>query len=129
MSNKKFGTLLLYDMRDCKGEINDKKELSLFLDNLIEDTMGMSIINKTFEWFDDNAYNRARNLVGYSITAIISLSSVSIHICSQSKTVYIDVFTCCNIDEVMIDKIEYLIRQVFKPDELRTKVIDRGIGL
>lgn len=128
MSNKKFGTLLVYDMRDCKGEINDKKELSLFLDNLIEDTMGMSIINKTFEWFDDNAYNRERNLVGYSITAIISLSSVSIHICSQSKTVYIDVFTCCNVDEVMIDKIEYLIRQVFKPDELRTKVIERGIG-
>jgi len=130
MDNKKnFGSLLIYDCKNCKGEINDKVILSSFLDNLVEDIMEMKIINKTFEWFDDNSYNRQRNLVGYSITAVISLSSITIHICSQLKTAYIDIFTCCNIDENDKIKILNLIKKVFKPDLIRGKYIDRGSGM
>lgn len=130
MDNKKnFGSLLIYDCKNCKGEINDKKILSSFLDNLVEGIMNMKIINKTFEWFDDNSYNRQRNLVGYSITAIISLSSITIHICSQLKTAYIDIFTCCNIDENDKNKILDLIKKVFKPDLIKGKYIERGSNM
>ena len=130
MDNKKnFGSLLIYDCKNCKGEINDKKILSSFLDNLVEDIMDMKIINKTFEWFDDNLYNRQRNLVGYSITAIISLSSITIHICSQLKTAYIDIFTCCNIDENDKNKILDLIKNFFKPDLIKGKLINRGSNM
>jgi S-adenosylmethionine/arginine decarboxylase-like enzyme len=130
MDNKKnFGTLLIYDCKNCEGEINDKKILSSFLDNLVEGIMNMKIINKTFEWFDDNSYNRQRKLVGYSITAIISLSSITIHICSQLKTAYIDIFTCCSINENDKNKILYLIKKVFKPDLIRGKYIDRGLNM
>ena len=130
MDNKKnFGSLLIYDCKNCKGEINDKVILSSFLDNLVEDIMEMKIINKTFEWFDDNSYNRQRNLVGYSITAVISLSSITIHICSQLKTAYIDIFTCCNIDENDKNNILDLIKKVFKPKLIKGKYIDRGSNM
>ena len=47
-----------------------------------------------FEYFPDNDYNRIRDIVGFSVVQVISLSSITLHFNDISKTAYIDVFTC-----------------------------------
>lgn len=126
MENKKFGSLLIFDLKEVSGDTTDKITLNHFINTLVYDIMEMSIIGTPqFEYFPYNAYNIQRNLVGYSITTIISLSSITIHICDIPKTAYIDIFTCCEIDNTIIDKIESLIREVFKPTTIYHKQIDR----
>ena len=49
-----------------------------------------------------NDYNRIRDIVRFSVVQVISLSSITLHLNDISKTAYIDVFTCSNID---VDKV------------------------
>lgn len=123
-----FGWLSVYDLKNCKGDINNRLLLSNFLEVLVENIMGMNIIGiPQYEYFEDNEFNRERDLIGYSITCIISLSSITIHICELSKTAYIDIFSCCELDENIENQIFNLIKSVFEPDEIRGKIIRRGI--
>lgn len=127
MDNNNFGTLLIYDLKDIKGNTTDKSYLKDFIEKLV-DIMDMTIIGTPqFEYFPYNAYNVERGLVGYSITAIISLSSITIHICDIQKTAYIDCFTCCRVDNDIKNKINHLINEFFNPDEIYTKEIKRGL--
>ena len=123
-----FGWLSIYDLKGCKGNISNVKILSNFLEVLVENVMGMNIVGTPqFQYFQDNDYNRERDLVGYSITCIISLSSITIHICELSKTAYIDIFSCCELDESIENQCLNLIKSIFEPDEVRGKIIRRGI--
>jgi S-adenosylmethionine/arginine decarboxylase-like enzyme len=91
--------------------------------------MDMDIIgDPTFEYFKDNPYNRSKGLIGYSITCIISLSSITFHICDIQKTAYIDIFTCCKINDDMTFNISNTLKEFFQPSQIRTKIIHRGLG-
>lgn len=128
MSKKNFGTLLIFDMGNCLGEIQDKRRLQYFIDELVESAMLMMKIGDTqFEYFDNNSYNRQHDLVGYSITQIISLSSITIHICEISRSVYLDIFTCCNVDNNIYKKIIDLIDDVFRPTTINQSRIGRSV--
>lgn len=123
-----FGWLSVYDLKNCKGDINNRLLLSNFLEVLVENVMGMNIIGiPQFQYFEDNEFNRERDLIGYSITCIISLSSITIHICELSKTAYIDIFSCCELNDELDNQILNLIKSVFEPDKIRGKIIKRGI--
>lgn len=123
-----FGWLSVYDLKNCKGDINNRLLLSNFLEVLVENIMGMNIIGiPQYEYFEDNEFNRERDLIGYSITCIISLSSITIHICELSKTAYIDIFSCCELNDELDNQIFNLIKSIFEPDEIRGKIIRRGV--
>lgn len=123
-----FGWLSIYDLNGCNGLINNKEILLSFLKILVNDIMKMEIVGlPQFEYFPDNSFNRENDLIGYSITCIISLSSITIHICELSKTAYIDIFSCCKLTDDIENDINNLIKSVFNPVEVKGKIIKRGI--
>lgn len=121
-----FGSLLIFDCKECKSiYLNDKKILQYYIDELINIMNMKKIGNTTFEYFEPTEFNIEKDLVGYSITQIISMSSITIHICEGSGSVYIDIFTCCSINDDIIFKITNLINYVFNPTTINHKIIYR----
>ena len=117
-----FGKMLILDCDDCNGIIDNKNYIQTFIDNLVEG-MGMKKKGDTiFEYFEDNDYNRQRDIVGYSVVQIISLSNITIHINEISRTIYLDVFTCGDLNE---EKFISLVNDYFKPTKIKNKVITR----
>ena len=123
-----FGSLLIFDLSGCEGKLDDKEILQDFINELVIDIMKMKIIGETqFAYFEPTLFNVENDLVGYSITTIISLSSITIHICELSKTAYLDIFTCCSISKEMLVEINDLIKTVFNPSTINSKTILRPI--
>lgn len=121
-----FGTLLILDCKDCDSIYLDNKEFLQFYINELIKIMNMSKVGNTvFEYFEPNEFNIKNDLVGYSITQIISLSSITIHICEGSKNVYIDIFTCSNIDDNIFINITNLTNKIFNPNIINKKIINR----
>lgn len=121
-----FGKLLIFDLKECnKFFLNDKIVLQHFINHIIEMMKMKKIGNTIFEYFEPNDFNIANDLVGFSITQIISLSSITIHICEGSGNVYIDIFTCCEVNEELYNKVKDYILYVFNPISLNEKIIER----
>lgn len=117
-----FGVELLVDCKNCRGNITNEEYIQLFIDELVL-KMEMKKKGRTlFEYFEDNEYNRERDIVGYSVVQIISLSNITLHINEISKSMYINIFTCGNLDE---DKIIKLIRSYFNPEHHRCLMVER----
>lgn len=122
-----FGSLLIWDLKDClTNHLNDKTILQYFINNIINIMNMKAVGNSIFEYFEPNEFNIENDLVGYSITQIISMSSITIHICEGSRNVYIDVFTCCNINDDILKKINNLIEYIFNPNTINHKIIERN---
>lgn len=122
-----FGTLLIFDLKGCNSkDLNNRPKLQRFIDILVEEIMGMKKIGSTqFEYFPANDFNVQNNLVGYSITQIISMSSITIHICDISSDIYLDIFTCCCITDKIMKDIQDLVNFTFKPTKIEQKTIER----
>ncbi len=122
MLKKPFGTHLILDADDCQGKINDRKHIQSFIDTLVKER-GMKKVGETiFEYFEDNDYNRERDIVGYSVVQIISLSNITIHINEISKTVYLDVFTCGDFDDT---KIGPIFSDYFQAQKIKKRILTR----
>ena len=122
MLKKPFGTHLILDADDCQGKLNDRKHIQSFIDTLVKE-MGMKKVGETiFEYFEDNDYNRERDIVGYSVVQIISLSNITIHINEISKTVYLDVFTCGDFDDT---KIGLIFSDYFQAQKIKKRILTR----
>ena len=122
MSKKAFGRELIIDMKDCLGNITSKEHIQDFINSLIS-KIGMQKKGETiFEYFEDNDYNRERDIVGYSIVQIISLSNITIHINEISKSVYFNLFTCGDLDEL---KVVLIVSDFFLPLKMNKKIIIR----
>ena len=121
--NKPFGTHLILDADECEGNITSKAHIQEFINKLVED-MGMKKVGETiFEYCEDNDYNRERDIVGYSVVQIISLSSITIHINEISRTIYTDIFTCGELDET---RVCLLFSDFFKPTKIKKQLISRN---
>ena len=122
MLKKPFGTHLILDADDCQGKINDRKHIQSFIDTLVKE-MGMKKVGETiFEYFEDNDYNRERDIVGYSVVQIISLSNITIHINEISRTIYLDVFTCGDFDDT---KIGLIFSDYFQAQKIKKRILTR----
>lgn len=123
MTQKKaFGIHYILDADNCKGEIKDRKHIQDFIDTLVS-KLGMKKKGETvFEYFEDNDYNRERDIVGYSVVHIISLSNITIHINEISKTVYLDVFTCGDFDDT---KIGLIFSDYFQAQKIKKRILTR----
>lgn len=126
MNKNNFGYLMICNLSYCDGDIGNKKLYELFINELVIDIMKMKIIGTPqYEYFDYTPFNVENDLVGYSATAIISLSSITIHICEISKRAYIDIFTCCQLDKEMEIKIIDCINRYFEPKTITNDIIIR----
>ena len=123
MTKKKaFGVHYILDADNCEGEIKDRKHIQDFIDTLIS-KLGMKKKGETvFEYFEDNDYNRERDIVGWSVVQIISLSNITIHINEISRTIYLDVFTCGELDDLTVS---LLFSDFFKATKMKKQIIYR----
>ena len=121
-NTKPFGKHFILDADECIGKMNDRQHIQTFIDTLI-DKLGMKKKGETvFEYFEDNEFNRERDIVGYSVVQVISLSSIVIHLNEISKTIYLDVFSCGDIDELTIT---LLFSDYFRPKKIKKQIITR----
>lgn len=124
---KVFGTLMTFDCGSCEGMIDNKQVIDDFITRIVKGMDMKRIGEPVFEWFDDTPFNIEHDLVGYSVTQIISMSSITLHICSISKSICIDVFTCCKVNDFIIDMISHNINLSFNPKSILKHQIVRKI--
>jgi S-adenosylmethionine/arginine decarboxylase-like enzyme len=115
-----FGAHLILDANNCDEEkIKDIDHINNFIDDLLILGNMKRKGDLIVEIFEDNEFNRIRDIVGYSIVQIISLSNITIHINFISRTVYFDFFTC---GELLDSKVIKIFQSYFKP-EITKKII------
>ncbi len=117
-----FGKELIIDGNQCQGEIRDRKHIQNFIDDLCELTKMKKKGETIFTYFEDNDYNRVRDIVGWTILQVITLSNITIHINEISRTIYFQIFSCGDIKE---DLINVLFQNYFKPKTIKTIKINR----
>lgn len=124
---KTFGTLMTFDCGECNGLIDNKQIIDDFISKIVNGMNMKRIGEPTYEWFEDTPFHRENDLIGYSVTQIISLSSITLHICSISKSIFIDVFTCCKVNDLIVDMITHNINISFNPKTIIKKQINRYV--
>lgn len=117
-----FGKELIIDGNQCQGEIRDRKHIQNFIDDLCELTKMKKKGETIFTYFEDNDYNRVRDIVGWTILQVITLSNITIHINEISRTIYFQIFSCGDIKE---DLINVLFQNYFKPKTIKIIKINR----
>jgi S-adenosylmethionine/arginine decarboxylase-like enzyme len=111
-----WGYHLIIDANECSGNITDINNFQNFINDLCRIGEMKRKGNMVVEEFEDNEYNRERDIVGYSIVQIISLSNITLHINFISKTIYFDFFTCGDLNE---DLIISLFEHFFNPKSIK----------
>jgi hypothetical protein len=117
-----WGRELIIDANKCEGSITNLDTIKDFITDLCR-VGGMQKKGEMHvEVFEDNEYNRERDLVGYSVVQIVSLSNITLHINFISKTVYLNWFTC---GELETDKVVNLFQYYFRPEMIKKIRLDR----
>lgn len=98
-----FGKHLIMDACYCKGNIENIENINDFINDLCDIGRMEKKGDLIIEVFEDNEFNRDNDLVGYSIVQIISLSNITLHINFISKTIYLDFFTCGQMNSTAIE--------------------------
>jgi S-adenosylmethionine/arginine decarboxylase-like enzyme len=114
------------DCFNCQGNINNKNYIQLFIDELVLKSNMEKKGDTIFQYFEDNEYNRERDIVGYSVVQIISLSNITLHINEISKSIYLNFFTCGLLDDNLVVKI---FKDYFDPEHFRVSIVERDARL
>jgi S-adenosylmethionine/arginine decarboxylase-like enzyme len=117
-----WGKHFIIDANQCQGSITSIDNINGFITDLCRIGGMTKKGNLVVENFPDNQYNRERDLVGYSVVQIISLSNITLHINFISKTIYFDFFTCGELNE---DKVTNLFKYYFRPETIKTILLNR----
>jgi S-adenosylmethionine/arginine decarboxylase-like enzyme len=117
-----WGKEIIIDANQCSGGITSIDNINGFITDLCRIGSMTKKGKMIVEEFEDNQYNRERDLVGYSVVQIISLSNITLHINFISKTVYLNYFTCGELNE---DKVTNLFKYYFRPESIKTILLNR----
>ena len=117
-----WGYHLIIDANECSGNITDIDNFENFIDDLCRIGEMKRKGELIVEEFEDNEYNRERDIVGYSIVQIISLSNITLHINWVSKSIYFDFFTCGDLDEKLIISV---FKTYFNPKSIKKIFLKR----
>lgn len=120
--SKIFGQELIMDAYNCDSYLDSRDYIQLFIDELVLKTGMKKKGNTIFEYFEDNEYNRERDIVGFSVVQIISLSNITLHINEISKSIYLNFFTCGELNDELVVKI---FKYYFNPEHFRISVLER----
>jgi len=119
-----FGKELILDLDSCDYNlITNKENIQKFIDELCSIHKMNKVGETIYEYFEPTEFNIKNNIVGYSVIQIISLSSITIHICDISRNVYLNFFTCGDIKS---KETFNLIKKHFNPIIINKKIVKRG---
>ena len=118
-----FGKHIIIDANLCdEKKIRDLDNIKSFIDVLCEVGNMQKKGDMIVELFPETDFNIKRDLVGYSIVQIISLSNITLHINFYSRTVYFDFFTCGKLKENTIMTLFYIY---FSPKTIKKIKLNR----
>ena len=118
-----FGKHLIIDASECnENKIKDLNNIKNFIDVLCKVGKMEKKGDLIIELFPETKFNIERDLVGYSIVQIISLSNITLHINFYSRTIYFDFFTCGNLKK---DIIMFLFYIYFSPKTIKKIILQR----
>jgi len=117
-----WGKHFIIDANECQNDITNINIIKIFIDDLCDLGKMKKKGELIVEEFEDNQYNRERDLVGFSIIQIISLSNITLHINFISKTIYFDFFTCGDLNE---EKVISLFQHYFNAKGIKKIYLKR----
>ena len=118
-----FGKHIIIDANECdEKKIKDLHHIKNFIDVLCNVGKMEKKGDLIIELFPETKFNIIRDLVGYSIVQIISLSNITLHINFYSRTIYFDFFTCGKLKENTIMSLFYIY---FSPKTIKKIKLNR----
>ena len=118
-----FGKHIIIDANECnENKIKDLNNIKNFIDVLCKVGKMKKKGDIIVEFFPETKFNIKRDLVGYSIVQIISLSNITLHINFISRTIYFDFFTC---GALKTELIGVLFTNYFNPKTIKKITLQR----
>ena len=118
-----FGKHIIIDANECnENKIKDLNNIKNFIDVLCKVGKMKKKGDIIVEFFPETKFNIKRDLVGYSIVQIISLSNITLHINFYSRTIYFDFFTCGSLRKNIIMILFYIY---FSPKTIKKIMLNR----
>lgn len=121
--SKPWGQHIIIDCGSCDPQsIRSIDTIEAFITELCEKTDMKKWGHLHALCLPDDEYNRAHDIVGYSVCQFIQTSSIVGHFCETSNSMYLDFFSCKHFkDQDVVD----LVVKYFNPQIFRHKTIDR----
>jgi S-adenosylmethionine decarboxylase proenzyme len=115
-----FGPHLIIEASGCSKRILDTEIIRKFLEKAVKRLKLTKISEPFVEYYDLGKWNR-----GVSGIILISESHITIHTFIKEGWIFVDVFSCKEINQ---DGFEKMIRKEFKPKRMESTYLRRGKG-
>jgi S-adenosylmethionine/arginine decarboxylase-like enzyme len=116
-NKQSWGYHYMVDCSGCNDNISDKKQISIFVKELIKKIKMKAHGKPTIEYLLPGHKNE-----GYSMLQLIHTSNLAAHFMSKSKTAYFDVFSCKKFDTKIVD---LTVKKYFAPKKTKSKFLTR----
>lgn len=118
-----WGYEYIADCGKCDyDKLRSFENIQAFVDELCERT-GMTKMGALHSHYLENSpNNKKHDITGYSVCQFIQTSSIVLHLCEESRSVYINFFSCKTFSTKVAKS---LIRKYFKPVSIRDYYLTR----
>jgi hypothetical protein len=118
-----FGYEFIADCGECNyDKLHSLENIEAFIDELCEKISMKKMGPLHSQYLEDNEYNKELDITGYRVCQFIETTSIVLHLCEHSRSVYINFFTCRAFTPNMVKK---LIRNYFEPVSIRDYYLSR----
>jgi S-adenosylmethionine/arginine decarboxylase-like enzyme len=112
-----WGYHLILDCRGCNDNIDDEVEIEDFVKDLVKRIDMVAHGDPIIKYFG------AGNKAGYSLVQLITTSSITAHFVTESKHIYLDVFSCKPFD---INEVQNCVREYFGAQNIKPTFLKRN---
>ena len=118
-----WGYEYIADCSYCNyDKIHSLENIQCFIDELCQRTYMTKMGPLHYHYLEDNEYNKSKDITGYSVCQFIQTSSIVLHLCEESRNMYINFFSCKPFNNNLV---KGLIRIYFEPDTIRDFYLSR----
>lgn len=118
-----WGYHLIVDCSKCNIEaMKSKEHIDLFLQELIRVTKMKPMGAPYYQNVVTNKSTIKKDIAGYSVVQFIRTSSILLHFCNPSGSVYFDFFSCKKFSQV---KVIDLLKLFFEPENVKVVYLER----
>lgn len=120
---KEWGKHIMLDCSECDPEsIRRIEHIETFITELCEKTEMKKWGKLHALCLEDDEYNRAHDIVGYSVCQFIQTSSIVGHFCETTNSMYLDLFSCKHFND---DDVVDLVVKYFNPKKIKHSTVGR----
>jgi S-adenosylmethionine/arginine decarboxylase-like enzyme len=118
-----WGYEYIADCGNCDyDKICSLENIQSFVDELCDKTQMKKMGALHSHYLENNANNKKRDITGYSVCQFIQTSSIVLHLCEESRSVYINFFSCKKFSTKVVASV---IRKYFAPVSIRDYYLTR----